>query len=88
VDLGTYSILAFLNHSEKMPTKGELFEYLSDKAAEITYGQRLWTFFYYLFKTSIESLLKLLDLKFDYSNYMNIIDSALQAYTPLLRGET
>jgi hypothetical protein len=32
----TYTMLAFLNHSQRMPTKGELFEYLSDKAAEIT----------------------------------------------------
>ncbi len=33
-------MLVYLNHTDKMPAKGELFEYLSDKAAEITYGQR------------------------------------------------
>lgn len=88
ISIMTYTMLAFLNHSEKMPTKGELFEYLSDKAAEITYGQRLWNFFYYLFKTSIESLLKLLGLNSDSSHYMNIINSSLQAYSPLLGCET
>ena len=88
ISIVTYTMLAFLYHSQRMTTKGELFEYLSDKAAEINYGQRLWTFFYYLFKTYIESLLKLLDLKSDCSHYMNIIDSSLQAYSPLLGCET
>ncbi len=91
ISIMTYSILAFLNHSEKMPTKGELFEYLSDKAAEITYGQRLWTFFYGLFKKSLNSIFNIIGSNADCSHYMNIIDSSLQAYTgytPLLRCET
>lgn len=88
ISMMTYTMLAFLNNSEKMPTKGELFEHLADKAAEITYGQRLWVFFYYLFKTSIESLLKLLALKSDCSDYMNIIDNSLQTFTPFPGCET
>jgi hypothetical protein len=88
ISIMTYSMLAFLNQTEKMPTKGELFEYLSDKAAEITYGQRLWTFFYYLFKTSIQNLLKHLGLNSDCSDYLNILDCSLQTFTHFLGCET
>ncbi len=40
-----YNILNYLNKHENHSTLGELFEYISDESAAVSYSRRLWEFF-------------------------------------------
>ena len=54
-----YNILNYLNKNENHSTLGELFEYISDESAAISYAQRLWEFFRGLFLVSFSTIFDL-----------------------------
>lgn len=83
-----YSLLTFINTRENYPTLGTLFGHLIDESAIITYGQRLWNFFYGLFQYSLATIFNLFQIKDDFHSYIDVLSGALTDITPFQGCET
>lgn len=83
-----YNLLNFLNTQEKYPTLGTLFGHLVDHSAIVTYGQRLWSFFYGLFHCSFSAIFDLFKIKDDFHCYIDVLTTALTDITPFQGCET
>jgi len=83
-----YNILNYLNKFENYASKGELFEYIADQSAVLTYAQRLWDFFREMLGVSIAAIFKLFSIEDDISTYVETVNESLQAYLPIRGCET
>jgi len=83
-----YSLISYLNETERHSTLGSLFETLVDDTAVTTYAQRLWDFFQGLFKTSFSKIFDLFNIKDDFQPYLESLTQALKASTPIIGCET
>jgi hypothetical protein len=83
-----YSLISYLNETERHSTLGSLFETLVDDTAVTTYAQRLWDFFQGLFKTSFSKIFDLFNIKDDFQPYLDSLTQALKASTPIIGCET
>jgi len=72
-----YNLLNFINTRENYPTLGTLFGHLVDDSAVITYGQRLWSFFYGLFQCSFETIFNLFKINDDFHSYIDALTTTL-----------
>jgi hypothetical protein len=83
-----YNILNYLNKNENHSTLGELFEYISDESAAISYAQRLWEFFRGLFLVSFSTIFDLFKINEDFQNYFDALTQTVSDFTPFEGCET
>ena len=83
-----YNILNYLNKFENYATKGELFEYIADQSAVLTYAQRLWEFFREVLGVSIAAIFNLFKIEDDIHTYIETVNESLHAYPPIRGCET
>jgi hypothetical protein len=75
-----YNILNYLNKKENHSTLGELFEYISDESAVVSYSQRLWEFFCGLFLVSFSTIFDLFKINEDFQGYFDALTQTLSAF--------
>lgn len=83
-----YNILNYLNKNENHSTLGELFEYISDESAAISYAQRLWEFFRGLFLVSFSTIFDLFKINEDFQSYFDALTQTVSDFTPFEGCET
>ncbi len=83
-----YNILNYLNKHENYSTLGELFEYISDETAAISYSQRLWEFFRGLFFVSFSTIFDLIKINEDFQCYFVTLTQTVFDFTPIEGCET
>jgi len=83
-----YNILNYLNKHENHSTLGELFEYISDESAAISYAQRLWEFFRGLFLISFSTIFDLFKINEDFQGYFDALTQTVFDFTPFEGCET
>ena len=83
-----YNILNYLNKKENHSSLGELFEYISDESAVVSYSQRLWEFFCGLFLVSFSTIFDLFKINEDFQGYFDALIQTLSAFPPFEGCET
>ena len=83
-----YNILNYLNKHENHTTLGELFEYISDESAAISYAQRLWEFFRGLFLVSFSTIFDLFKINEDFQCYFDALSQTICEFTSFEGCET
>jgi len=83
-----YNILNYLNKYENHSTLGELFEYISDESAAISYSRRLWEFFRGLFLVSFSTIFGLFKINEDFQGYFDALTQTLSGFPPFEGCET
>jgi hypothetical protein len=83
-----YTVLNYLNETERKGSPGSLFEHLVDETAPITYAQRLWEFFRGLFKVCFSKIFELFKIEEEFQSYFSILDQLISESVPFKRCET
>jgi len=83
-----YNLLNYMNHSDNYSTLGELFDFLVDQNAAISYAQRLWDFFRGLFMVSFSTLFDILKINEQFQPYFDALTETISDYGPFQGCET
>jgi len=73
-----YSVLGYLNQKENFfDTTGTLFEQQADALNMISYAKRLWDFFLDLIRFAFEKLFEILEIHYNFTDFIDVLDRSI-----------